>query len=124
MNNIPQKLRKELAADPFYKTCALAGLFQHECDGRITWEHTLIYAGKQIQARFAIVPLCAKAHSVDQFQDAGDLNKKINVWVALNRASDDDLLSISKAVDYFLYRSHLNEYFGCVYREPVFTPSK
>lgn len=121
MNNIPPKLRRELAADPYYKQCAREGLFGHECDGRITWEHALYFGGKQIQKRFAILPLCAKAHNVDLWQDRGDLDKTINEWIALNRASQDELLEVSKARDYFLYRGYLNRRYG-LYIAPRIEP--
>jgi hypothetical protein len=84
---MPPKLRRELSEDPFYQTCARK---KEECKGRITWEHALTYAGKQIQARFAIIPLCAFHHSVDEFQDGPGLNKKINVAIALSRATTVD----------------------------------
>lgn len=58
MRKIPQKLRDELAADPYYKTCARKS---GECSGRITWEHAVIYAGRQVNERWAIVPLCLYA---------------------------------------------------------------
>lgn len=118
MNNIPQKLRKELANDPFYKLCARRGLFGHVCGGKITWEHAMYYAGKQLQARWAIIPLCAKAHSVNEYQDGGDMDKHLNEWIALSRATDDDLLPICKVIDYFHYRSFLNKKFGGEYNEP------
>lgn len=112
MNNIPTKLRRELAADPYYKHCAREGLQGHECAGRITWEHAMYYAGTQLQKRWAVIPLCAKAHNVDAWQDCGDLDKEINVWIALNRAGDEDMLEISKSRDYFLYRGYLNRKYG------------
>lgn len=116
MNNIPSKLRSEIKDDPYYRFCARADV--HECAGRITWEHALTFRGSQIQKRFAILPLCAKAHSVDEFQDGGDLNKEINIWMCLNRATDEELCEISKAKDYFFERRRLNEKYG-YYREPA-----
>lgn len=121
MNNVPKKLRKELAADPFYKACARKGINGHECAGRITWDHTIIFAGKQVQERFAIIPVCAKAHEVDSWQDGGELNKELHLWIALNRATDDELASISRAIDYRQKRDRLNVTYG-VYREPTDTP--
>lgn len=112
MHNIPLSLRKELATDPYYSTCARKGLHGHECGGRVTWEHALIYAGVQVQKRFAIIPLCAKAHAVDGFQDGGDFSKDINVWIALNRATEEELLEISRAVDHFRLRNALNIKYG------------
>lgn len=110
---MPRKLREECAADPFYKTCARnAALQDHVCGsdpltGRmIEWEHALITAGIQVQKRFAIIPLCYWAHR------GPGLNKSINVWIALNRATDEELLDISKASDHFIFRYALNNRFG------------
>lgn len=120
MNKIPEKLRKQLAADPTYKRCALLGY--HECAGRITWEHAVMFKGKQLQERWAIIPICAKGHAVDQYQDAGTLNKEMNLWVALNRATEEDLWSISRVVNYPRERVRLNEKFG-LYVEPTMQPA-
>lgn len=87
MNNIPQKLRREIAADYYYRTCARV---DNLCDGRITLEHAIIVAGKQLQKKWAIIPLCAFHHSVDQYQDGPGLNKEINRLIALSRASQED----------------------------------
>ncbi len=117
MTPIPLKLRKQLASDPFYKFCARGGLHSHTCNGRITWEHAIIYAGKQVQERWAIIPLCEKAHSVNKHQDGGDLNKNINEWIALNRASGEDLLRMSKGIDYSHRKVFLNRIFGAYHVE-------
>lgn len=109
---IPLKMRAEMSRDPFYKACALRGWHEHTCEGKITWEHALIHAGKKVQLPFAIVPLCEKAHAVNFFQDAGTMRKELNVWVALNRATDDELKALSKAVDYLHMRSYLNSRYG------------
>ena len=86
MNNIPKKLRAELGEDPYYQTCSRNELLHdHECEGRITWEHALIYAGKQIQARFAIIPLCEWAHL------GAGLIKSINIAIAMHRATPEDI---------------------------------
>lgn len=112
-------LRKDIGEDPEYSRCSLQGIsFVDECEGRITREHALIYAGKKIQEKWAIIPLCAKHHAVDQFQDAGTMVKQRNVWVALNRATPEELRRFSKAVNYERMRATLNEEFG-VYVSPV-----
>lgn len=95
-----------------YDICCLKGYDGHECAGRTTWEHTLIFKGQKLQEPWSIIPLCAKYHGVDEFQDAGNLNKELNIWVALNRATDQDLMKISKAVDYIRLRSFLNSKYG------------
>lgn len=81
MTKIPPKLRAQLTTDPYYKVCARKGILEHECGGKITWEHAMTFGGKQIQERYAIVPLCERAHSVNNYQDGGDLNKNLNVWI-------------------------------------------
>lgn len=96
-----------MADDPYYKICA-----RHkcgECDGRITWEHVIIFASKQLNEKWAIIPLCEYHHAVDNHQDGGDLQKEINLWIALNRANEGELVAISKAIDYVREKKRLNE---------------
>lgn len=83
-----------------------------DCDGRITWEHTLIYAGKQIDEVWAIIKLCEYHHAVDNYQDGGDLDKEKNIWIALNRATNQELLKYSKAIDYIKMKERLNKKYG------------
>lgn len=109
MRRISDKVKQKILQDKFYTKCARHG---SECKGRITWEHTLIYAGKQIDEVWAIIPLCEYHHAVNTYQDSGDLRKEVNVWIALNRATDDDLIKYSKAVDYIKKREDLNKKYG------------
>lgn len=82
------------------------------CKGRLTREHTLIYAGKQIDEAWAIIFLCAFHHAVDEYQDCGDLQKEKNVWYALNKATDEELQKYSKVVNYLKERERLNKIYG------------
>ena len=94
MRKIPPELLKTILNDPYYKQC-----IRHRegaCAGRITLEHTFIYASKQINELWAIVPLCAKHHEVDQFQDAGTMDKDYGQYIALTRATDEDLAKYPK----------------------------
>lgn len=106
MRTIPEKLKKEILADPYYKNCARKN---SECDGRITWEHAIIFAGRQLNEKWAIVPLCTFHHAVDGHQDGGDLNKELNVLLALNRASESELQAVSKVIRYKEMRDNLND---------------
>jgi hypothetical protein len=110
MRVISTGVRKKINADPFYHVCSRWE--DGSCDGRITLEHTLIYAGKQIDEVWAIIPLCTYHHAVNEYQDGGDLQKDKNIWIALNRATDDELRKYSKAVDYILLRGKLNNKYG------------
>lgn len=123
MSVINKKLRAEMALDPEYSRCSLQGLlgeYVGPCDGRVTWEHAIRYASKNVQERWAIIPCCAAHHGVDQFQDAPtQARKEIRVWVALNRASDDELRSVNKAIDYFHERKRLNRVYGFYVPPPI-----
>ena len=106
-----------MALNPFYQRCALEGKHGHVCRGRVTWEHALIFAGRKIQKPWSIIPLCAKAHEVDYFQDAHTMSKEMNVWVALNMATPEELKEVSKAIDYVRERDRLNSIYG-TYQKP------
>lgn len=83
MNNTPQKVKKKILADDYYRSCARAD--EEECDGRITWEHALMYAGKQVQEVWAIIPLCWFHHL------GAGLDKRKNIRIALSRATPEEL---------------------------------
>lgn len=104
------------AADPFYKHCARADEF--ECSGRVTWEHALIYASKQMNEPFAIIPLCAYHHAVDKYQDGGDLNKLKNSWIAISRMTDEDKARYPR-FDWNARLYYLEKVFGS-YSPPLF----
>lgn len=72
-----------MADDPFYSLC----MRRHEgnCSGRVTWEHAFIYAGKQINEKWAIIPLCVYHHL------GSGLDKNLNQFLALSRATPEDL---------------------------------
>lgn len=113
MNNMPPWLRKDCASDPQYRTCLRkTALNDHVCrprplDGQlIEWEHAIIVAGKQLQEKWALVPICWYVHS------GPGMVKEINVWLALNRATDDELRRVSRAVDYIRERERLNIKYG------------
>lgn len=112
MNNIPKKLNEEINQDPEYRFCMRAKFFHdHECGGRITREHAFIYAGNQIQEKWAIIPLCEKAHSVNRFQDSGILDKNKNEYLALMRATPEDLAKYPKR-DWERLKKYYNQKYG------------
>ena len=80
---IPSKLLQQILSDPYYQICA-----RHKdgsCSGRITFEHAFIYAGRQVQELWAIIPLCYFHHL------GKGLNKSINQAIAFSRATLADL---------------------------------
>lgn len=108
MRPISPKVKQALLQEP--DICARRA--DGSCGGCITWEHTLIHAGKQIDEVWAIIKLCEYHHSVGIYQDKGDLWKERNVWIALNRANDKELRKYSKAIDYIKQRKILNSKHG------------
>lgn len=92
--SIPKTLRNDISADPYYLKCCRATTWA--CRGRITLEHVWIYGGRQIQEKWAIIPLCEFHHSVNNYQDNGDLNKQENKRISLARATPEDLAKYPK----------------------------
>lgn len=98
MRPISKKVFEAIQADSEYRTCMRLRWFgDHACEGRITLEHALMYGGRQVDEKFAIISLCAYAHSVDEFQDSGILDKSKNEFIALSRASEEDFKKYPKS---------------------------
>ena len=104
MRPIPPKLKSEMEKDPFYRRCAVTGKTKDMT--KIEWHHNLIYAGRQVNEKWCIIPLAYEVH--DKIQKY----KEIVDWIMLNRATDDDLRRYSKAVDLIRKRAQLNKQFG------------
>jgi len=92
MRPIPQQLKDEMSADPYYKKCCLSPSLV--CEGKIQFHHNLIFAGRQVNEKFCILPICEfHHHNVEKF-------KELLTTIMLNRATDEELKRFSKAVDY------------------------
>lgn len=113
MNNVPQKLRRKWAEEDLLgvqRFCMRTDADFHA--GRITKEHALYHAGKQLQDEEAILDICAYHHGVDEFQDGGGLDKEKHTWIALNRLPETRLRELSKAEDKIALRNRLNAIYG------------
>lgn len=107
MNRIPKKLRQELSEDMFYQRCCVTGKVG-TFDDPVQWHHNLIFGGKQVQARFAILPILKSIHLI---ADYPKIKEKLD-WVMVNRMSGEDLELYSKGVDYIHRKEYLNGLFG------------
>ena len=105
MRKISDKVKRIVQARP--QECARA--CDGACQGGMTWEHAIIYAGRQLDEAWAIVILCEYHHAVNNFQDGGDLQKEKNVWLAINQATDEELRAVSKSIDYIVLKERLND---------------
>lgn len=96
--------------DPFYHRCCLTGRgiktenrFNME---RIEWHHNLIYAGKQVQEKWAILPIVKRLHD----QMVGETKERCD-WIMLNRATEEDLARFDRA-NLKAKRDALNKKYG------------
>lgn len=96
--------------DPFYRRCCLThggrvtpNVFDQE---RIEWHHNLIYAGKQVQKKWAILPIVKRLHD----KMVGEVKERCD-WIMLNRATDEELAEFPRA-DLITKRDRLNDKFG------------
>ena len=83
MSPIPNKMREDMEAEQFMKTCVWSGETSKE---KVSWEHCWNYAGKKIQEKWAIVPL-----RVDLNVNMSGNVKEWCRFVSLSRATDEDL---------------------------------
>ena len=93
-----------MAADPFYERCCITGAFAK--NEKIEWHHNLIFAGRQVQEKFAILPLREDIHkNIVQHKEECD-------WIMLNRATDEQLEKYSRAENLTAKRDRLNKKYG------------
>lgn len=97
---IPEKLKQEILADDFYKKCCIA---DETCKGRIEFHHNLIFAGKQVNEKWAILPVCHSHHEIEKHKEIGHRLDKI----MFKMVSDEELKPYCKAIDY-IKRKHEN----------------
>ena len=86
MRPIPAKLRRELSENSFMERCVWTG------DRDVTWEHCWTYAGKQINERWAIVPLKAKLNTSHPPKEVKDYCR----WISLMMATPSELAKYPK----------------------------
>jgi hypothetical protein len=112
MHKIPEQIFSKIESHPLKQKCMRKLLLNdHDCDGRITLEHAIIYAEKQVNEVWAIVFACAKSHSVDEFQDNGLMDKRIHEWIAINRMTPEDMAKYPRC-NWLQKKNYLNSKYG------------
>lgn len=98
MRPLSKRVKNIIGTDPFYRTC----FRKHEgdCMGRIQMDHVFKYAGKQIDEAWAILPTCYAHHILR-------LDRPYSEYIALGRATDDDLAKYPKK-DWQTLKAYLN----------------
>ena len=104
MNNMPPRLREEIAADPFYERCCITRAMARNT--KVEWHHNFQFAGKQVQEKWCILPLAKAVH------DKIERHKEECDWIMLNRADEATLRKYSRAEDLVAKRDRLNAKYG------------
>jgi len=95
---IPLKLREELEQDPFYKTCCLT----QRTDGKIDWHHNMEWKGKNLQKKFAILPVHNDLHQYHR-KITSRVKELLN-RIMVARMTEEELDYYSKVIDYRKYK--------------------
>ena len=90
MKKIPEQLREEMSNDPYYTKCCLS--YTNNCEGRIEWHHNFIYAGRQQNHKWCILPLCHGHHLRADTKTIKPLLDRIMI----DRATSEDLAEYPK----------------------------
>ena len=88
MRKISARTRAALLSDTRMKSCCLC----RESGGKIEWHHNLIYAGRQADAPWTILPLCVECHAG---ADKTETKEKLD-YIMLNAATAEDLAMYPK----------------------------
>lgn len=106
MRAIPQKLRRELESDSWYGRCCITGRIQTR--ERIEWHHNFIFAGRQVNEKWCILPLAASIHKIEK---EIKIKERLD-WIMLNRADDETIERYSKSTNLSIVKATLNKKFG------------
>jgi hypothetical protein len=98
-----------LSKDKRMISCCLMTKKDCRCKGRIEWHHNLIFGGKQSDIPETILPLCKNFHH--RYAEQMDIKEKLD-WIMLNQMSDEQIESISKAVNYQQRKIYVNSKYG------------
>lgn len=102
MRHVSPEVSELILHDPFYTKCCLCGW------PKVQWHHNLIFGGRQVDAAFAILPVCPKCHET---ADQKEVKAKLD-WIMLNRATDEELEYYSKVRNLKAERLYLNQIYG------------
>lgn len=101
MRPIPLDLREEMAGDKFYKKCCLCG--SHP----VQWHHNLIFAGRQVNEKECILPVCEVCHNLARNTET---KEKLDL-IMLTRMCPLQMKRYSKASNLFQrYKYLTNKY--------------
>ena len=111
---IPLKMRADIAKDKFMRYCIYKDdtAPNHDCYGRVEWEHAFMHTGRRLNEPWAIVPCCT-SHNRGK-----GLVKEYNQYRALLRAQEmlpggiEDLVRRYPRVDWKQKLKYLHGKYG------------
>lgn len=103
MRPISPRVRKLIDSDPFYTKCCITG------EPNPSMEHCWLYAGKQIDEAWAIVPL---AYRFNTSHPPKDIKEKCQL-ISLGRATQEDLSKYPRK-DWITMKSYLEKKFDII----------
>lgn len=89
---IPQHLKDQIYLNKFFTKCCIA---DKDCQGRVSIHHNLIFAGKQVNEFWALLPLCGYHH-----YNEGRKNIKSKLNVIMRKRSNGELEKYEKIKKY------------------------
>ena len=87
MRPIPKKMLREMLEDPFYQKCCITG------SNNVSLEHSVIFAGRQVNEKWAIVPL---RRDLNTSHPPVEVKEKCRL-IAFSRATEEDFNKYPKA---------------------------
>jgi hypothetical protein len=97
MRPIPEQLKEEIQNDKYYKKCCLCPVRQ------VQWHHNLIFAGRQVNEKECILPICEVCHNKARNTE---IREQLDL-IMLTRMSPEQMQKYSKAVDLFQRYNYL-----------------
>jgi len=97
VRTIPEELKEEMVGDKFYKKCCLCG------NEPVQWHHNLIFAGRQVNEKECILPVCERCHNLARNTE----NKEKLDLIMLTRMSPEQMTKYSKATNLFQRYNYL-----------------
>lgn len=101
MRPISPRVRKIIDTDPYYRRCCVSGRTIN-----LEMHHGLIFAGRQVDEAWAILPLTKKIHEREKEKQIGEYLD----WIMLNRATDEQLKKYSKLENLIAKKERLKKY--------------
>jgi hypothetical protein len=108
MRKISLSIRKRIGQENWFKKCCLCGVKKSD-QVKIEVHHNFIYAGRQTDVYFTLLPLCVKCHDTAR---KTEVREKLD-WIMMGRADWNDLARFPR-YDWKQRKIYLEGLFGII----------